>query len=123
MRMAQETEVLKGEKLDDLFAELKASIQVASQQGHAAHEVELNLWKYLLQLGHELFGRFLAMQGSGDMGETVTLPDGRCCQRLEERHRRRLASFSGKMRGWVVWTTSTPCNTPRSIRGTPRKDW
>jgi hypothetical protein len=93
--MAQETEVLKGEKLDEVFAELKASIQIASQQGQPAHEVELSLWRQLLQLGHELFGQFLAMQGSGDMGETVILPDGRCCRRLEERHTRRLVSIFG----------------------------
>jgi hypothetical protein len=94
--MAHETEVLKGEKLDDLFAELKASIRVATQEGQAAHEVELSLWKQLLQLGRELFGQFLVMQGSGDLGETVTLPDGRCCRRLEERHTRRLVSIFGK---------------------------
>jgi hypothetical protein len=96
MRMTQETEVLKGENLDDLFAELKASVQVAAQQGQAAHEVELALWKRLLELGHELYGQFLAMQGSGDMGETVTLPDGRCCQRLENRHTRRLVAIFGE---------------------------
>ena len=28
-----------------------------------------------------------------------------------------------KARASMVWTTSTPWRTPRSIRGTPRKDW
>jgi hypothetical protein len=96
MRMTQETEVLKGENLDQAFAQLKGSIQVALRKGQPAHEVELSLWKQLLQLGHQLFGQFLAAHGSGDMGETVTWPDGRCVERLEELHKRRLVSIFGE---------------------------
>jgi hypothetical protein len=95
MRMAQELELLKQEKLDDIFADLKASIATAAQEGQAAHEVELALWRELLHLGHELFGRFLSLVGNGDMGETVTLPNGRTCQRLQEPHRRRLVTVFG----------------------------
>ena len=32
-------------------------------------------------------------------------------------------SSSRKTRGSLVCTTSTPCRTPRSISGTPRKEW
>ena len=31
--------------------------------------------------------------------------------------------FVERSRASIVWTTSTPCSTPRSMSGTPRKDW
>lgn len=96
MRMAQELEVLKQEKLDLVFADLKASMEAAAQQGLPAHEVELALWRQVLQLGHDLYARFLNLVGSGDMGESVALPNGCCCRRLEERHARRLVTIFGE---------------------------
>ncbi len=95
MRMAQELELLKQENLDDVFADLKASIETAAQTGGPAHEVELSLWRQLLNLGRQLYGRFLALVGSGDMGETITLPNGQTCRRLAEQHKRRLVTIFG----------------------------
>lgn len=95
MKMAQELELLKQENLDAVFADLKRSIETAAQEGKAAHEVELSLWRQVLELGRQLYGRFLALVGSGDMGETVDLPDGRSCQRLEEKHKKRLVTIFG----------------------------
>jgi len=96
MRMAQELELLKQENLDAVFADLKGSIERAAQQGQAAHEVELSLWRQVLELGRQLYGRYLALVGSGDMGESVELPDGRTCRRLEERHPKRLVTIFGE---------------------------
>jgi hypothetical protein len=93
--MAQELELLKQENLDKVFADLKASIETAAQQGQPAHKVELSLWRQVLELGRQLYGRFLALVGSGDMGETVELPDGRTCSRLAERHTKRLVTIFG----------------------------
>ena len=95
MRMAQELELLKQENLDTVFADLKRSIENAAQQGQAAHEVELSLWRQVLELGRQLYSQFLALVGNGDMGETVTLPDGRSRQRLEEKHQKRLVTIFG----------------------------
>jgi hypothetical protein len=95
MKMAQELELLKQEKLDGVFADLKASVETAAQQGRPAHEVELSLWRKVLDLGRQLYGRFLTLVGSGDMGETITLPDGQTCRRLAERHQRRLVTIFG----------------------------
>lgn len=96
MKMAQELELLKQENLDLVFADLKRSIETAAQEGQAAHEVELSLWRQLLELGRQLYGRFLTLVGSGDMGETVELPDGRSCRRLPERHQKRLVTIFGE---------------------------
>jgi len=38
----------------------------------------------------------LALVGSGDMGETVELPDGRICRRLKGRHKKRLVAIFGE---------------------------
>jgi len=100
MKIAQETQLLKEQDLDGVFADLKMSIQRAVEQGEAAHEVELSLWKQLLHLGHRLFGDFLARHGSGDLGPILTLPDGEQCRRLEKPHERRYVSIFGEFRVW-----------------------
>src|SRR2546426_6351002 len=96
MKMTQETDVLKWENVDQVYTDLKSAVQAAVQQGKPAHEVELTVWQILLKLGRESFGQYLAMQGTGDMGDTVELPDGRVYQRLETLHRRRYVSIFGE---------------------------
>ena len=54
------------------------------------------LWKRMLQMGREALGLFLRLQGTGDMGETVSLPNGEEHQRLEELHERRYVSIFGE---------------------------
>ena len=94
MSMAQELEALKGEiQLSE--QELKDFVFQSAQQGKAIHEVEEGLWDRLLALGHRHLGAFLALHGDGDLGETITLPDGQPCQRLEEKHERRYVSIFG----------------------------
>lgn len=95
MKMTQELNLLKQENLDGVVADLKASIKTAAQQGRPAHEVELSVWREVLRLGRLLYGQFLALVGSGDMGETITLLDGPTYRRLPERHKRRLVTIFG----------------------------
>jgi hypothetical protein len=96
MRMPQETEVLKGENLLPLFEELKGQILQAAQGGTPIHEVEKVVWQQVLRIGREALGQFLALLGTGDRGETIALPDGRCCRRLETEHARRYVSIFGE---------------------------
>ena len=49
----------------------------AAKQGTAVHEVEQILWERLLQMGQMLLQQFFDMQGNGDLGEWVTLPEGK----------------------------------------------
>lgn len=97
MTMTQESEVLKGENADllPLLTEMRDFLRGAAHRGTPAHEVELAVWKCVLQIGATLFGQFLRLVGSGDLGEAVELPDGRVCQRLEQRHSRRYVSIFG----------------------------
>ena len=95
MKMTQDTDVLKWKKLDGLFADLKATVEQAVEQNSPVHEVELSLWRQLLRMGYEALKQFFALLGSGDMGETVTLPDGRVVQRLPELHPCRYVAIFG----------------------------
>lgn len=98
MSMTHEKEVLKNQNPDysPLLGEMQQFLQQAAQQGVAIHEVELSLWRRLLQLGHKLLADYFARHGSGDLGETITLPDGRTCHRLPALHSRRYVSIFGQ---------------------------
>jgi hypothetical protein len=98
MSMTHEPAVLKSETLQHQFAQLQEAIRRAAQEGQPIHEVERDLWRRLRHMGHEALAQFLRLQGDGDMGETVTLPTGEVCQRLEELHQRRYLSIFGAFR-------------------------
>jgi hypothetical protein len=92
--MAQQPSVLKLQ-MEQVVARLQAFVDAAAVEGRAIHEVEGELWRQLLDLGHCCLGQFLALQGDGDRGETVRTDQGQQWQRLEERHDRRYVSIFG----------------------------
>jgi hypothetical protein len=75
---------------------LQEFIRTSASDSQAIHEVERGVWKRMLQMGREALGLFLRIQGTGDMGETVSLPTGEEHQRLEELHERRYVSIFGE---------------------------
>src|SRR5437016_2309666 len=79
--------------LQDLASELLTYVRNAATQGTAVHDVERGIWQRLLQLGRTTLGQFFALQGSGDLGDTLTLPDGQTCERLPELHTCRYVSI------------------------------
>jgi hypothetical protein len=93
MKMTQETDVLKDKDLLAVFEDSKRCLVEGAQRGHAVHEVELAVWRQVLRIGREALAQFFALLGTGDQGETLTLPDGRLCQRLEGTHTRRYVSI------------------------------
>ncbi len=101
MKMTQESGVLKAENGDDLlpvFQELTHLVVQAAQKGQPVHEVEKAIWQQVLRIGRQALGQFFRLLGSGDLGETVTLPEGQSCQRLEELHERRYVSIFGEFK-------------------------
>ena len=80
------------------FEELKNYVLSASSQGLPAHEVELGLWHRVLQMGYHALGLFFALQGSGDVGESLTLSDGQQVRRLEDLRERAYHSVFGTFR-------------------------
>jgi hypothetical protein len=81
--------------LHDLAAQLLACVRAAVADGLPAHDAERLIWQHVLKLGHAALAQFFALQGSGDQGPTVTLPDGSACQRLPQLYARRYVSIFG----------------------------
>jgi hypothetical protein len=101
MRMTHETDVLKAENGDDLlplFWELRDRVSQAAHAGVPVHEMEKAVWQQVLRIGRQALGQFFALLGTGDLGETVTLPEGQSCQRLEQLHERRYVSIFGEFK-------------------------
>ena len=81
--------------LKNRFEEIQNYVMNSARDGVPAHEVELGLWQRVLQMGHHALGLFFSLQGDGDVGETLTLSDGREVRRLEDLHQRTYQSVFG----------------------------
>jgi len=93
--IAHHAEADKAQDLQPCVVELVAYVRQAAQDGLPAHQVEQALWTRLLAIGHQALALFFALQGSGDLGETLDLPDGQTVQRLEQQHDRPYRSVFG----------------------------
>jgi hypothetical protein len=96
MMMAEYATDGKLGKLLGAAADLFDFVQRSAEKGEAIHEVEGGIWRRMLQMGHEALGQFLERQGDGDLGETLTMPDGHEAKRLEQPHRRCYQSIFGE---------------------------
>ena len=93
--IAHHAEADKAHDLQPLVLELLDHVHHAAREGTPAHEVEKALWGKVLTLGHQALGLFFHLQGTGDLGETVPLPDGQTARRLEQTHPRAYRSVFG----------------------------
>jgi hypothetical protein len=82
--------------LGDLADQLLTYVRTAASQGIPAHEAERDIWQRLLALGRTALGQFFALQGTGDLGDTVTLPEGPTWERLPALHTCRYVSIFGE---------------------------
>ncbi len=94
------------EKLPEMGRDLAAFVRQAAIEGVAVHEAEMDIWRRVLAIGRQALGQFLAMQGDGDVGETIEMDDGRQLRRLAEPHHRTYRSIFG------------PFELSRSVYGT-----
>lgn len=93
--MAQDVAKAKVE-VETTVKQLFQLVELGAREGTAAHVVEEQLFRQLLGLGRQLYGHFLALQGTGDVGEQFALPDGRNVQRLPKPHARSLVTIFGE---------------------------
>jgi hypothetical protein len=98
MSIAEPLTVLKAELLHTLVPQVLDVLTHALHEGTAVHLVESQLWDLALQLGRRSLTAFFDACGTGDLGETLTLPDGHDVQRLEHLHSRRYVSIFGEFR-------------------------
>jgi len=82
-------------QLTGMADNLATFVQQAVAAGTAAHEVEREVWKRVLAMGRQATGHFFQMQGDGNVGETIEMPDGRELRRLAKPHRRTYHSIFG----------------------------
>jgi len=95
MQLSESLNILKVELLQQLVPQIVDLLHTAVTDGRPVHEVEEGLWDLALHLGQRCLATFLQAHGTGDLGATVTLADGRQAQRLEELHPRRYVSIFG----------------------------
>jgi hypothetical protein len=96
MSMTQQPGALKIDSLHRQLDQLIACVGTALQQHQPLHTIERALWTHLLQLGHQVIAQIFAHCGSGDVGASVRLPDGREVHRLPDLHPRRYVSIFGE---------------------------
>lgn len=96
MSVAEPLTVLKNELMQNLVPRLVGLLASARQEGTPVHRVEEDLWDLLLEAGQQSMQAFFASHGTGDLGPTLTLPQGGKVQRLEKLHRRPYVSIFGK---------------------------
>jgi hypothetical protein len=98
MSMTQQPVPLKTESLQRHLDQLVAFVGTALQNREPLHTTERGIWTRLLQLGHQLVAQVFEQCGAGDVGASLTLPDGRDLQRLPDLHERRYVSIFGAFR-------------------------
>jgi hypothetical protein len=95
MIMAESAAFDNIQQLTGMAESLASFVQQAVVDGTAAHEVEREVWQRILTMGRQATGHFFQLQGDGDVGETIKMPDGRELRRLDEPHRRTYRSIFG----------------------------
>jgi hypothetical protein len=93
--IAHHAEADKAHDLRPLVTELVGYVHQAAQHGLPAHQVEQALWTRVLAIGRQTLGLFFQLQGTGNLGETLDLPDGQTVRRLEQTHARDYRSVFG----------------------------
>lgn len=96
MSMAEPLTVLKSELMQTLVSKVVDLLVAARQEGTPVHKVEEDLWDVLLQAGQQSMQAFFDSVGTGDLGPTLTLPNGEEVKRLEELHARQYISIFGR---------------------------
>ncbi len=96
MSMAHSQEEIKGKSLVELAEELEAKVRQAAKEGASLYEMEKDFFARVLKMGHAAVEQFLALQGDGDLGESVITGEGRRLQRSAEPVERPLRTVFGE---------------------------
>jgi hypothetical protein len=96
MSIAEPLTVLKSELLQKIVPEVIDLLASALREGTPAHKVEENLWDLLLWVGNRSMQALFDSHGTGDLGPSLTLPNGDELNRLEKLHTRQYVSIFGR---------------------------
>jgi len=96
MIMAENTQIDKVQNLMESALEMTRYVERVTREKSPIHEVEKEIWQRILQMGRLALEQFLAGQGTGDLGETLSTPEGRTLKRLNDTHPRKYQSVFGE---------------------------
>jgi hypothetical protein len=96
MSIAEPLTVLKSELMQQVVPDIVDFLVSAQRDGTAVHKVEEGLWDLLLRAGHRAMQALFDSHGTGDLGPSLTLPNGEEVDRLEKPHRRQYVSIFGR---------------------------
>lgn len=86
---------IKEEEILDQAKTLTTLVKEGYESGIAIHKIEKNLFENLLKMGHSLLGLLFELNGTGDVGPSVCLDNGREVKRLPELHIKPYLSIFG----------------------------
>ena len=117
MSMSEEGLESKFERLVEMAEDLETFVRDEAVRGGSLRGVERGVLDRLLKMGRTLMKQFLALQGNGDLGETVTDADGRTLHRSDEPASRPLRTIFGQhVFSAYVYRERTHSNTPIVFR-------
>jgi len=96
MSIADPLSALKMELQQNVVPQLLQLLTAARTEAQPVHEVERGLWDLALRMGRQALTAFFDAHSTGDLGESLTLPEGQEVQRLEALHSRRYVSIFGE---------------------------
>ena len=76
MSMAGTIDLHKRTSVVELAEQMEDFVRLAAGDGRSLHEVEQHLHEMVHRMGNAATGLFIALQGDGDLGETVTTEKG-----------------------------------------------
>lgn len=82
--------------MQNQLAGLTGFLHQAAHDATPLHEIEAEVWRSVLHLGHAALQLLFSLLGSGDQGPTLDLPDGSSLERLDQTHPRRYVSVFGE---------------------------
>ncbi len=93
--MTDKTASIKEQEIRDQTQTLISTIKESYQNGTAIHEIEKHVFEAVLKMGYQALGLLFELCGSGDVGPSVDLDDGREVKRLPTRHVKPYLSIFG----------------------------
>ncbi len=82
-------------EIDAIASQLKATVQIAAQQGQSFDQTERSVRDTLRQIGHQTIELFIRLQGDGDVGQRITTEEGKTLHRSEQTSRTTIRSIFG----------------------------
>src|SRR5438132_773514 len=86
----------KVSSLVEMAQDLTEMAERAAREGATLCELERNTFDKLLEMGRVVIGEFLALQGDGNLGETMTTDEGQTLHRSSEPVARPLRTIFGQ---------------------------